>query len=135
MLPTAEEQSAIRLTPCCDVLQGLLPPNAVCSAPPDGGLDFRAALAAATVAFAKLFPEAAAAHGGQLFGGGQASAGGGGGGGGGGGDPDAAAAFDDGGAADDDSDDDTLASLQAALAGIGGDAGTLANGVPGTGHD
>ena len=118
------------LMPCCAALQGLLPPNAVCSTPPDGGLDFRAALAAATAAFAKLFPEAAAGNNGQLFGGSQAP-----GSGGGGGDPDAAAAFDDDGAADDDSDDDTLASLQAALAGIGGHAGTLANGVPGTGHD
>lgn len=115
------------------MLQGLLPPNAACSTPPDGGLDFRVALAATTAAFAKLFPEAAAAYGGQLFGGGQAS--GGSSGGGGGGDPDVAAAFDDHGAANDDSDDDTLASLQAALAGIGGHASTLANGVPGTGHD
>ena len=125
--------AASSLTSCHVTLQGLLPPNAVCSAPPDGGLDFRAALAAATAAFAKLFPEAATAHGGQLFGAGQASGGTGTGGGGGG--PDAAAAFDDQGAGDDDSDDDTLASLQAALAGIGGNTGTLANGVPGTGHD
>lgn len=106
--------------------QALLPRNSACSAPPDGSLDFRSALAAARAAFAKLFPEAAAARGGSLFGPVAAVAGDG---------PDAAEApaggGSGGGGGGDDSDDDTLAALEAALAGIGGGGGGVQNGISG----
>lgn len=118
--------------------QAALPPNAVCSGPPDGALDFRGALAAAAAAFAKLFPEAAAMRGGELFGPASHVTGDSGGGDGGGGGAGSAAAdvggSGGGGALGDDSDDDTLAALEAALAGIGGGGG-LANGVPGSGGE
>jgi hypothetical protein len=108
-------------------MQVSLPPNAVCSAPPDGALDFRGGLAAATTAFARLFPEAAAANGGQLFGSASQAAGSG------EADPAAGRGGDGGSGADEDSDDDTLAALQAALSGISVNGEDGVNGIPGIG--
>ena len=92
-----------------------MPGNAVCSAPPDGSLDFGSALTGATAAFGRLFPSEAAVRGGGLF---RPPAGGlnGDGSGSGNGGADADGSGDaDGAVPEQDSDDEAVAALEAAL--------------------